>query len=169
MSLVHYTDKVLHQPCIPFNFDVQLLADTKKLAEELMLEKNLKNGYGLAAPQIGDNQRVFAFLNEVAFNPEVLEESSTTVMVTEGCLSYPNLWVTIKRPQFIKVRYQTENQEVVERELTELETRVFLHELDHLDGITMIDRASDLKLRRAIEQANKHGSKYSYVELRKKI
>lgn len=165
MSLVSYNDEVLHNPCEAFNFE-NPQTDPKKLATDLMLEKSLKKAFGLAANQIGVSLRVFAFENEVAFNPEVIEYSSLTERMTEGCLSYPGLWITIERPMYIKAKYYTEDGVEVERDLTGLETRIFLHELDHLDGTTMVDHASKFKLQRAIEKAEKDGYVYKYKELR---
>lgn len=165
-NLVPYTDKILHTSCIPFDFEKDA-SEAPILAEQIMFSKETRNGWGLAAPQLGINKRVFAFLKEVAFNPEIVEQSEIQELVVEGCLSYPNLWVSVKRPKLISVRYYTEDNKLVERELDHVESRVFLHEYDHLDGITMIDRASDLKLRRAIEMANKHGASYKYAVLRK--
>ena len=165
MTLVPYTSKVLHSPCETFNFD-KPQTDPKKLATDLMLEKSLKNAFGLAANQIGVPLRVFAFNDEVAFNPVVIETSSLNERMIEGCLSYPELWITIERPLYITAKYHTEDGVEVQRDLSSLETRVFLHELDHLDGITMVDHASNFKLHRAIEKAGKKGYVYSFKELR---
>jgi peptide deformylase len=164
-TLVPYTDKILHKPSSPFDFEIGMSSDD--LSERLFSFIKTKKAYGLAAPQIGINARVFVFLDEVVFNPEVVEVSQTEVTFTEGCLSYPNLWVSLKRPHMIKARYFDAKGNEIIRELNDLETRVYLHELDHLNGITMVDRASDFKLKRAIEHANKHGSSYKYAVLRK--
>lgn len=126
----------------------------------------LNKGIGLAANQIGHHLRVFAFMDEVAFNPEVIESSDTMALHEEGCISYPGIWLTISRPLLVKARYYTEDGTLVERQLSEMETRVFLHELDHLNGITMIDHASTFKLRRSIGIARKHGYVYCTKELR---
>ena len=136
------------------------------LAHSLMLSKEMKKGYGLAAPQVGVNLRVFAFLNEVAFNPVIMEEWGPYDNHVEGCLSYPGLWIQTKRATEIRMSYFTEKGELVERMSgSKLEAIVFQHELDHLNGVTFTDRASDLKLRRAIDQANKHGHNYTFKEL----
>lgn len=166
MSLVKHTDTGLHQPCHPFNFSDSPIT-AKEIADLLILTKNSQQGLGLAANQVGIPLQVFAMFDEVCFNPEILEFSSFSENRTEGCLTYPGLWVTIKRSKLVKVRYQNEEGQVVERDLDELESRVFQHELDHLHGRTMLDRASTLKLRRAVEQAIKHGYHYDYSELYK--
>jgi peptide deformylase len=156
---------VLHEWCDAFYFN-QPQTDPSELASDLALIKSYKKGYGLAAPQIGVSLRVFAFLDEVAFNPWVLDASDEEVLAVEGCLSFPGLWIQIKRPKIVKARYLTENGKEVIRELNELESRVYQHELDHLNGKTFNMMASDLKLRRAVESAKKHGYNYNYKELR---
>ena len=168
MSLVSYKEKVLHIPCEAFNFE-NPQTDPKALANALMDEKTRKNALGLAANQIGVSLRVFAFDNEVAFNPQVIMSSLETQLMTEGCLSYPGMWISIERPSYATVRYWTEDGKEVERDLSSLETRVFLHELDHLDGLTMLDYASKFKLQRAIEKAQKDGFVYNYKELCKPV
>lgn len=168
MALVPYNSEVLHSPCETFNFD-NPQTDPKKLANDLMFEKNLMNAYGVAANQIGVSLRVFAFNDEVAFNPEVIDATSSKELMTEGCLSYPGLWISIERPSAIIARYYTEDGVKVERSLNELETRVFLHELDHLNGTTMVDHASKFKLQRAIEKAEKCGYDYTYKKLRESV
>lgn len=166
--LVSHTDHVLHFACTPFNFD-NPQTDAKSLAEDLIREKSEKQALGLAANQIGKSLRVFAFMDEVAFNPKVLQGTETSEVMKEGCLSFPGLWVQVERPLLVEVEYQTEDGTVIKRGLNELETRVFLHELDHLNGITMVDLVSDLKLRRAIVKAKKDGYVYNYKELRKPV
>ena len=166
MALVPYNAEVLHSRCETFNFE-HPQTDPKRLANDLMLEKNLKQAYGLAANQIGVNLCVFAFMDEVAFNPEMVNATISKELMVEGCLSYPGLWIAIERPEYITARYYTEDGVEVERDLTGLESRVFLHELDHLNGKTMIDHASKFKLQRAIEKATKGGYVYSYKELRR--
>lgn len=168
MALVPYNSKVLHEECETFNFD-NPQTDPKKLANDLMFEKNLMNAYGLAANQIGVSLRVFAFIDEVAFNPEILEATNSKKLMEEGCLSYPDLWISIERPSIITARYYTEDGVKVERILSELETRVFLHELDHLNGKTIIDHASKFKLLRSIAKAKKYGYDYTYKKLRNSI
>jgi len=96
MSLVNFDDPVLHKPAMSFDFNSPPV-DPKEIANTLTLAKNARNAYGLAAPQIGVPLRVFAFLNEVAFNPEVIEEFGPSENMTEGCLSYPGLFVQVKR------------------------------------------------------------------------
>ena len=166
--LVSYNDPILRRCCFAIDFDNPQI-DPSKLAEDLMTEKNRHRGYGLAAPQIGVPYRAFAFLDEVAFNPWFTKFSKEHVSLVEGCLSFPNLWLQIKRPKYVSVGYFTENGKEISRDLDQLESRIFQHEYNHIHGVTFTYISSDLKLRRAIEQANKHGQNYTFKELRQGV
>lgn len=110
------------------------------------------NGIGLAANQCGLPYRVFVLsADEIipCFNPRVVDYSEEVIALEEGCLSYPELFVKIKRPRRIKVRYQEPNGEVVTKTFDGMTARVFLHELDHLNGINYQQRAHRLYLERA--------------------
>jgi peptide deformylase len=74
------------------------------------------------------------------FNPEIIEHSQNLVDYDEGCLSFPGDQCTIKRPEWIAVRYQNPQGEWLEEKMSGLWARCFQHELDHLNGVTMWDR-----------------------------
>jgi len=78
-------------------------------------------------------------------NPRVLEHSKELVVGVESCLSVPNRTVLVQRSQRVLVSYTDEQGEVVERELSGLPAVVFQHELDHLDGVLLIDRHHKLE------------------------
>jgi peptide deformylase len=117
------------------------------LAEQMFvfMKKNL--GIGLAAPQIGLSKKLFVMeidsVRRVCFNPEITDHSTDLTEYVEGCLSFPQDECTIKRPSAVSVRYQTAAGTWVEEQLQGLEARCFQHELDHLNGITMHDRAKE--------------------------
>jgi peptide deformylase len=163
--IIEHTDPVLHSKCEEFSFE-NPQTNPSDLAKTLIVEKASKQALGLAANQIGVPLRVFAFLDEVAFNPEVMASSEIVEPLDEGCLSYPGLWIIVRRPVSAQVKYYLETGQLVERHLNELETRVFLHELDHLNGVTMVDHASDFKVKRAIVKAKKVGHEYTIAALR---
>jgi peptide deformylase len=77
------------------------------------------------------------------------------VYLEEGCLSYPNLWVKIKRPKKIKVRYTNPDGKTETRVFDGMSARVFQHELDHLNGILHIKRANRIHLDQAKKLAKK--------------
>jgi peptide deformylase len=89
------------------------------------------------------------------FNPTVIDASNEFQDVEEGCLSFPNIFAKIKRPTWIVVKYNTsENEERTER-MEGYNCKCFLHELDHLDGIVMKDRLSQLKWALAVKKSKK--------------
>ena len=100
------------------------------------------NGVGLAAPQIGLLKRIFVVdIGEgiiECINPVVLETDGEQ-FGEEGCLSVPNKFGNVRRPNFAKVRAQDRNGNFFEVEGTELMARALLHEYDHLDGKLYVD------------------------------
>lgn len=119
------------------------------------------NGIGLAANQIGLTKRVFVMGSHniegfpkpfALFNPEIIESSEEQLVEKEGCLSYPDLWLSIKRPAVIKVRYQNSKGDIIEAGMSGLIARCFQHELDHLNGICFVDKVSQLKLQLAMKK-----------------
>ena len=101
------------------------------------------NGVGLAGPQVGVLKRVvvvdigtglFKLINPVIEKTEGEEED------TEGCLSFPQIYGKVKRPQKVKVKALNEKGENITLEATDLLARAFCHEIDHLDGVLFIDK-----------------------------
>ena len=105
------------------------------------------NGIGISANQIGIWERAFAMVrnlenNEVivCFNPRIIKSYSEEVEMEEGCLSYPELFLKIKRPDKIIVKYEDENKKTHKMKLEGLPSRVFQHEYDHMEGIDFTQR-----------------------------
>ena len=107
------------------------------------------NGVGLSGIQIGDKRRIIvADIGEGPIkmvNPEILEESEEKVVFAEMCLSAPGLRLGVERSESVKVKCLTPLGEPVEGVLTGLEAIVIQHEIDHLNGICLTDRMSNLK------------------------
>ena len=122
-------------------------------------------GVGLAAPQVGIKKRIFIMGNftklVVCINPKIVSLSDERVNDLEGCLSFPDLFMKVKRPASAVVQYYTVSGELVERELTGFECRVFLHEYDHLIGITFDQRVGDLSFKMAKDKRKKELKKKS--------
>jgi len=118
--------------------------DRRMLITRMIDVMHAEQGIGLAAPQVGINERIIvADIGEGPFamvNPTVIKKSGSDVM-EEGCLSVPGVTVNVKRAQRITVRYMDENNNPMEREYIDLTARVILHEIDHLDGKLIIDYA----------------------------
>jgi peptide deformylase len=134
--------------------------------ESAMIDFMIKNkGIGLAANQIGLTKRVFVmgsytipgFPTPFAlFNPVILERSQDLVLDQEGCLSYPDLYLSVKRPNWVRVAYQNSKGDTIEAKFTDYLSKCFQHELDHLDGVCFVDKVSKLKLQLAMKKLRKH-------------
>lgn len=119
--------------------------DILKLVKD-MKETLLKNdGLGLAACQVGKNLRMFVILKELSdklvfINPEIIKISKKTELVEEGCLSLPNVFIKKERAKSIKIKAIDENGKQFKLKANDMLARVVQHELDHLNGILIIDK-----------------------------
>ena len=134
------------EAALPFDMEND---DQELLFNELKTAMIAGRGVGISAPQIGVNKRVFLLGhfqdpdNIVGvFNPEVLAADGDDVVMEEGCLSFPGLFVKVKRPSMIRVRYATQEGITDAIKFDGMSARIFLHEMDHLDGYVMTDRAN---------------------------
>lgn len=130
-----------------------------KLAEDMFQTMDKANGVGLAAPQVGLALRMFvvdgnglaedfpecAGYKRCMINPEVIEEADTFNSKDEGCLSIPGIYESVKRPDWIVVRYYDEKFEQHEERVEGFAARMTLHEYDHLDGKMFIDHVNPLR------------------------
>lgn len=157
LKVFEFPDPVLKKVCDEVTtFDTKLEVFVKNLIETLQFHKYC---VGLAAPQVGNLQRIIAIDVSrarkpqpsngllVLINPKILEYSNFKV-VREGCLSIPDFTANVKRAMKIKVKFQNLKGNTEELETTEFEAHAIQHETDHLDGILFLDRitnpASDL-------------------------
>lgn len=121
----------------------------KITSQMIRMTKTFKDpeGVGLASTQIGRDERFFvAILDKkekhfsICFNPEITSSSKKAKVFFEGCLSIPNIYGETQRPIWVKVKYQDQNGNWVNRKLTGLAAWVFQHEVDHLNGSLFMDR-----------------------------
>ena len=114
-----------------------------RLIDDMIETMHAAPGVGLAAPQVGVSKRLFVYDigdGPVAIiNPEIVE-SSGVFRYEEGCLSVPGYYWEIERPDRVLLRGVSRSGEELEIEGSELLGRVFQHELDHLDGVLLIER-----------------------------
>lgn len=153
MKLVLSPDPILKQTAVDWSFETD--ADPEKLEKE-MIELMLSfKGIGLAANQIGLLKRVLAIKLQkhqdivepfAMFNPSIVNTSEQQQDGQEGCLSFPDLWLDVKRPQSVDVEYFDKQGKQCIITLTGIDARCFLHELDHLNGIVFTEKVSQLKL-----------------------
>ena len=153
----------LIQPSTDWEFDVD--GDAEQLEKD-MIEFMLANrGIGLAANQIGLTKRVFVMGSNTipdfptpfaVFNPVIKEASIESVLDQEGCLSYPNLFLTVKRPSWVVAEYQDSKGTVKEIRIDGYLSKCFQHEFDHLNGVCFVDRVSQMKLNLAMKRIRKN-------------
>ena len=134
----------------------------KELKENLIETMQNFTGIGLSANQCGIMERVFVMYSDIkkkeimaCFNPKIISESEEKILMDEGCLTYPGLWVKVKRPEGIEVMYEDENGKKQEKALFGLEARVFQHEYDHMEGTNFTKKVSRLRLDRAKKRLKK--------------
>lgn len=157
MELLKENDPRLLEISTEWDFTVD--EDPTELVKNMGKFMVENGGVGLAAPQLGINKRIFIMGNfqklVACINPKIVNVGEERLNELEGCLSFPGLFMKVKRPASINVEYQNTSNETVQRELTGLESRVFLHEYDHLIGVTFNQRVSDLVLRMAKDKRKK--------------
>jgi len=135
-NLVHYSDEVLRTPTIEFDFN-NPPHDPVKFADHLARTMLAKDGIGLASNQLGYPWRVCAIATNpitVMFNPHIVDFSQETIMLEEGCLTYPGLIVKVTRPISIRVRFTYPNGQTDTNKYTGITARIIQHEVEHLDG-----------------------------------
>jgi peptide deformylase len=151
LEIKKYPDKILKQKTAEIsNID----AGTQKLIDDMLETMRYAHGLGLAANQIGILQRLCIIdlsLKEdnkvpliILINPIIVEKDGV-VDAEEGCLSLPGYMTTIKRAEKVFVKGLNREGKQIELEGTELLGRALQHEIDHLDGLLMIDRMSPIR------------------------
>ncbi len=148
-------DPVLKSRATPVDrFDDSLRQQVSRMAGLM----NDALGVGLAAPQLGISQRLLVYrvgpdapLVALA-NPEIEWSSDEREGSDEGCLSIPGVMVDVERPVHVRVRAQDEQGEQRNVEASGLEARVIQHEMDHLDGVLILDRTSRDERKRALRE-----------------
>ena len=136
--------------------------DREKVESQLIDSMKHYQGIGLSANQVGIMERVFVMYSDVkkgeiisCFNPKIITQSDTEIVIEEGCLSYPGLWLKVKRPDGIEVEYEDKTGEVQSKAMFGLECRIFLHEYDHMEGTDKKKKVSKIKLDRAKKRQSK--------------
>lgn len=161
LKLVKFPDPILRETIPDFDFN-NPTEDPKQLEKDMLELMYSFEGIGLAAPQVGKRVRMFVIGNaadpangEAFFNPIVVANTDEVDDLEEGCLSFPGIYVKIKRPKAIKARWQNSDGEWQESDFRGYDCKCFLHELDHLEGITYQDRVSTLKWALAVKKTKK--------------
>tara|TARA_Y100000766_G_scaffold112388_1_gene96319 strand:- start:329 stop:769 length:441 start_codon:yes stop_codon:yes gene_type:complete len=138
-NLINSEDPLLHHKIKGCSYNL----DRSKLSYTLTENMFHHRGVGLSANQIGIEERAFVMIIDIdlqetitCFNPRIIKESKKKVVMEEGCLSYPELFIEISRPSSIIVKYEDEGKSIIKRKLDGYAARIFQHEYDHMEGIT---------------------------------
>lgn len=162
LPIVIAPDRRLKTPCKP----VEQIDDSVRTLLQNMLDTMYEApGIGLAAPQVGSDRRLIVV--DVAregedpqpyrmINPRITWASDEFILMNEGCLSLPDIFVDVERPDKIRVAYQDETAAAHEIEADGLFARCVQHEIDHLDGVLHVDYLSRIKRDLTLRKLAKH-------------
>jgi peptide deformylase len=129
------------------------------LVKRLKMTMKLYGGIGLSANQCGVFERVFVIGTDhfqiACINPRIIGQAPSTIKAEEGCLSFPGLHVKLDRPDWVEVEFTNEMGELKQMRLEGITARCFQHELDHMNGIRMIDHIGPVALQMARKKQEK--------------
>ena len=170
-DLVDPTHPALHKALPEFDFDNASI-NPDDFASSLVETCKSQNGLGLSANQCGFEHRVFVMGAEndyiACYNPKIIEMEGETHM-EEGCLTFPLLMLRVTRPKKIKVEYQDFTGVKREAIFDGISARVFLHELDHMNGIVYTSRVKPLAFQFGLKKLEKIKRKYFNPKIIKKL
>ena len=153
--ILKLTNEILKEPTQRFDFRDPPM-DPTELFENLRDTMIEHNGLGLAANQVGIPYNVFVIGNPhipesifSVFNPTIVDYAQSIQLGEEGCLSFPNLFLKVKRSTMIKARFSGHDGNVETIKFDGFTARAFQHEYDHLQGGVFMDRASKFHLDQA--------------------
>lgn len=146
-------DPILRQETEPVQ---QVTSELRRLVADMFDTMYAARGIGLAAPQVGRTERLAVVdVHDnplVIINPEVVAADTRTSKGEEGCLSIPDIYGDVERPQSVTVRAMNLDGQVFQVNADELFARCLQHEIDHLHGKLFIDYLSYLKRRAALAE-----------------
>lgn len=145
MSLIALTDERLYNQAVKVDNAKSL--SIKLLRDKMIKIMKSKKGIGLAANQIGRSEAVFIMYKNgliiTCINPTILWESEEKIEIVEGCLSIPSKELKVKRASKIIAQYTDLRGELKVEKLSGIEAICYQHELDHLNGLTIIHRNNE--------------------------
>ena len=159
LPVVQYPDKVLKTKTVPV---VQITDVERRLVRDMIDTMYAEKGVGLAANQVGVSKQIFVASPDqvrgrelVFFNPKIVKKEGV-IKEFEGCLSVPDLYEPVRRARRVWMRAMTLEAKTVEVKAEGLLSRIFQHEIDHLNGFLFIDRLGLVRNRLARRKLSKH-------------
>ncbi len=159
LEIKKFNEPVLREKCKKVR---KIDKKIKKLAIDMVQTMKKGQGIGLAAPQVGVLKRVIVVQTDLGgqrilalVNPKIIKKGFETEVSEEGCLSFPGIFLEIKRAKEVEVEGLDIKGKKIKLKAKGLLARVFQHEIDHLDGILFIDKISfwqKLKIRKKLQQ-----------------
>jgi peptide deformylase len=141
LEIKKYPDPILKKKCDEVK---EITPEIRELVFNMIKIMRKNRGIGLAAPQVGVLKRIIIVETKDGskefINPEILKKSKEVIVDVEGCLSFPGLYLKIKRAREIEVRAKNIEGKDLEIQAQGVLARIFQHEIDHLDGILFIDK-----------------------------
>lgn len=145
---------ILKEKVNPFIFGSSL--DPVELARSLTELAITTDSISLSAPQCGIDARVFVILADpvlACFNPKIVDSSEEELYLEEKCLTFPKVVLKVKRPKKIRVRFTMPNGMTETRVFDGLTSRHFQQQMDHLDGVLFLQRATRFHREQALKRA----------------
>ena len=174
LELLPFNDPLLKRKPKPFDFEKNKKAakEIKKILIDKMFELG---GVGLSANQVGLDMAVFVIgdgqvdgMQKAFFNPLIMGCGEEQDSMKEGCLSFPGLWLMVKRPKQVMIKYTDEDGEEKIESYEGVTSRVIQHENDHMLGYNFTHRVSKMKLDRALKSIDKKVKKYRRSKTKEK-
>ena len=162
LKLIPPTDPRVQTAIAPFTDDMLKehdFKDRKELTESMFTCMKKFHGIGLTCNQVGLPFNMFVIgghpsiekgLKMTCFNPMIVSAGEETIMMKEGCLTYPFIFLDIERPRKIVAKYTDEKGDLQEAHLDGMMSRIFQHEYDHMLGRNFTEKVSKFKLKRAM-------------------
>ena len=167
IKLIPPSDPRVQSAIAPFSDDMlkdEGFKDRKELSDSMFTAMKKYGGIGLTCNQVGLPFNMFVLgdhiglengLKMACFNPIIISTGVEEVVMKEGCLTFPFVFLMITRPRKCVVKYEDENGDLKEGSLDGMMSRIFQHEYDHILGKNFTEHASKMKLDRAYKRAEK--------------
>ena len=180
LQLIPANDVRVNSSIAPFTDDMLKehgFESREEVSKAMFMAMKKYGGIGLTCNQVGLPFRMFVMGNHlqlnngekhICWNPRIEATSDDTIMMSEGCLTFPYLFLNIKRPITVNAVYEDDDGKEVRKEFNGLFSRIYQHEFDHTLGITFVEKVSKLKFDMAKKKAEKlYNRALKYAEIEK--